>query len=88
MKGLLAAYPDPKDLVSSTAAARLNGYLGGHGTFAGLAAEIDGFGLAPEGRKTLLAIVRGPECPPLECPRNVPLWNVPGESVSGNGIGI
>jgi peptide-methionine (S)-S-oxide reductase len=59
MKGLLAAYPDPKDLVSSTAAARLNGYLGGHGTYAGLAAEIDGFGLPPEGRKTLLAIVRG-----------------------------
>jgi len=59
MKGLLAAYPDPKDLVSSTAAARLNGYLGGHGTFAGLTAEIDGFRLAPEGRKSLLAIVRG-----------------------------
>jgi len=59
MKGLRAAYPDPKDFVSSTAAARLNGYLGGHGTYAGLTAEIDGFGLPPEGRKTLLAIVRG-----------------------------
>lgn len=59
MKELRAAYPDPKDLVSSTAAARLNGYLGGYGTYAGLTAEIDGFGLAPEGRKTLLAIVRG-----------------------------
>ena len=59
MKGLQAVYPDPKDLVSSTSAARLNGYLGGHGTFAGLTAEIDGFGLPPEGRKTLLAIVRG-----------------------------
>jgi len=58
LKGLLAAYPDPKDLVSSTAAARLNGYLGGNGTYAGLTAEIEDLGLAPEGRKTLLAIVR------------------------------
>jgi peptide-methionine (S)-S-oxide reductase len=59
MKELRAAYPDPKDLVSSTAAARLNGYLGGYGTYAGLTAGIEDLGLGPEGRKTLLAIVRG-----------------------------
>ena len=59
VKELRAAYPDPRDLVSSTAAARVNGYLGGQGTYAGLQAEIDGFGLSPEGRKTLLEIVRG-----------------------------
>jgi hypothetical protein len=59
MKELRAAYPDPEDLVCSTAATRLNGYLGGYGTYAGLAAEIEDLGLAPEGRKTLLAIVRG-----------------------------
>lgn len=59
MKEFRAFYPDPRDLVSSTAAARVNGYLGGNGTLAGLKGEIDVLGLSPAGRKTLLAIVQG-----------------------------
>ncbi|MFH1636164.1 MAG: peptide-methionine (S)-S-oxide reductase, partial [Chloroflexota bacterium] len=34
-------YPDSDDFVNSTAAARVNGYLGGYGTLADLQAEID-----------------------------------------------
>lgn len=48
-----AMYPDSGDFVASTAAARVNGYLGG-GSLEDLKAEIDGFGLTPEGRRALL----------------------------------
>ena len=51
-------YPDAGDFVNSTAAARVNGYLGGHGTFEGLQAEIDSLGLSPVGREKLMDIVR------------------------------
>ena len=51
-------YPDAGDFVNSTAAARVNGYLGGHGTFEGLQAEIDSLGLSPAGREKLMDIVR------------------------------
>ena len=51
------AHPDPADLVNSTAAARVNGYLGGYGTLADLQAEIDDLGLSPEAREELLGIV-------------------------------
>lgn len=54
-----AHYPDARDLTDSTAAARLNGYLGGHGTRAQLAKEIDRLGLTPAGRQRLLALVQG-----------------------------
>jgi peptide-methionine (S)-S-oxide reductase len=47
-------YPDPADFVASTAAARVNGYLGGYGTFARLQAEIDRLGLSPAGQTMLL----------------------------------
>ncbi len=53
-----AIYPDNKDFVASTAAARVNGYLGGHGTLETLQAELSGFGLSPTGGKKLLDIVR------------------------------
>ena len=50
-------YPDPADFVNSTAAARVNGYLGGYGTLANLQAEIDDLGLSPEAQGALLEIV-------------------------------
>jgi peptide-methionine (S)-S-oxide reductase len=52
-----ALYPDVTDLVNSTAAASVNGYVGGHGTLAALQAEIDDLGLSPAGRERLLEIV-------------------------------
>lgn len=48
-------YPSEKDFVNSTAATRVNGYIGGYGTVAGLKEELDGLGLSEEGRKRLLA---------------------------------
>jgi methionine-S-sulfoxide reductase len=56
---LRRAYPADEALMNSTAAARLNGYLGRHGTAAGLAAEIDSLGLPEELRRELAAIVGG-----------------------------
>ena len=53
MKEFAAIYPDAKDFVNSTAAARVNSYLGGSGTKEQLKAEIDLLGLSPEGRKQL-----------------------------------
>jgi peptide-methionine (S)-S-oxide reductase len=47
-------YPDPADLVASTAAARVNGYLGGNGSPAQLQAEIDDLCLSPAARERLL----------------------------------
>lgn len=57
MDEFAAIYPDPVDFVNSTVAARVNGYLGGHGTLANLQAEIDDLGLSPEAQKALLEIV-------------------------------
>jgi peptide methionine sulfoxide reductase MsrA len=53
MKEFAAIYPDAKDFVNSTAAARVNSYIGGSGTKEQLKAEIDLLGLSAEGRKTL-----------------------------------
>jgi peptide-methionine (S)-S-oxide reductase len=54
-----AMYPSPGGLVSSTAAARVNGYLAGYGTCEALRGEIEGFGLSERGRGMLLRIVCG-----------------------------
>lgn len=51
---LLAIYPQPQDLINSTAAARLNGYLGGFGAAGQLQQEIDSLGLSPTARAALL----------------------------------
>jgi peptide-methionine (S)-S-oxide reductase len=59
MSEFATIYPDPADFVSSTAAARVNGYLGGYGTLADLQAEIDDLGLSPAAQEELLDIVRG-----------------------------
>jgi peptide-methionine (S)-S-oxide reductase len=50
-------YPADGDLVDSTAAARVNGYLGGNGTSAELKANPSRLGLSAEGSRYLLRIV-------------------------------
>ena len=57
-KEFRAIYPDDEAFVASTAAARVNGYLGGHGTVEALRAELGSFGLSPAGGEKLLGIVR------------------------------
>jgi peptide-methionine (S)-S-oxide reductase len=57
MKEFSAMYPDDGDFVASTAAARVNGYLAGHGTCEGLQEELSSLGLSPEGGERLLGIV-------------------------------
>lgn len=52
-----AIYPDLDGFVNSTAVTRVNGYVGGYGTAAQLDAEIEGFGLSPEGARKLREIV-------------------------------
>lgn len=52
-------YPEERDFVASTAVARVNGYLGGHGGPARLADEIGGLGLEGEARVALEKIVAG-----------------------------
>ena len=49
-----AIYPDDGDFVNSTAAARVNGYLGGHGTLEALQAAIENLGLSPTAQEELL----------------------------------
>lgn len=46
-------YPQAADLMNSTAAARVNGYLGGHGTSAALKADIERLGLSEAAREEL-----------------------------------
>jgi hypothetical protein len=47
-------YPTAEQLVDSTAAARINGYLGGYGHMADLLRTVDSLGLSVEVRKRLL----------------------------------
>jgi hypothetical protein len=54
-----AMYPSAGDFVSSTAAARVNGYLGGYGNCDDIRADIEGLGLSDSGKKRLLAIACG-----------------------------
>jgi peptide-methionine (S)-S-oxide reductase len=51
-------YPRKRDLVDSTAAARLNGYAGGYGSMEQLGFEIDRLGLGPRGRELLEKMVQ------------------------------
>jgi peptide-methionine (S)-S-oxide reductase len=52
-----AIYPDEADFVASTAAARVNSYLGGNGTCDGLQAESGELGLSSEGVQRLVSRV-------------------------------
>ena len=54
-------YPQAVDLMNSTAAARVNGYLGGYGTSASLKADIDRLGLSEAAREELLERVGNKE---------------------------
>jgi peptide-methionine (S)-S-oxide reductase len=58
MKELVAIYPNPMDFIDSTAAARINGYVGGHGTREALQEQLSSFGLSPLAGERLLEIVR------------------------------
>jgi len=57
MKEFSAMYPDEEGLINSTAAARLNGYVAGYGTYETLLSEVDGFGLSRDGSKKLVDLV-------------------------------
>jgi peptide-methionine (S)-S-oxide reductase len=57
MQEFRAIYPATEDLVNSTAAARVNGYLAGYGSLADLRAELTSLGLSPAGGGRLLEIV-------------------------------
>jgi peptide-methionine (S)-S-oxide reductase len=63
---IYAIYPDPIDFRNSTAAARLNGYLGGYGDAAILAKHINELGLSESGKKALMQAIESglsPFCP-------------------------
>ncbi len=51
-------YPDFRDFVNSTAAARLNGYVSGSGSKESLEEELESLGLSPAGSEQLRGIVR------------------------------
>jgi peptide-methionine (S)-S-oxide reductase len=51
-----AIYPASEDFISSTAAARVNGYAGGYGTPEVLEKELDSLGLSEAGKDRLREI--------------------------------
>jgi peptide-methionine (S)-S-oxide reductase len=51
-------YPEIDQLIRSTAVARVNGYIGGYGSFDSLQKQINSFGLSPIGNEKLLQIGR------------------------------
>lgn len=55
MREFKAMYPRDIDFINSTAAARVNGYLGGYGTAEEIKATIDSLGLSSAARERLLA---------------------------------
>ena len=61
LRELKRYYSDFSDIVDSTAAARINGYLGRYGTPEELMDEIEEFGLSEEGEEELLRIAGPPE---------------------------
>ncbi len=61
-------YPDLKNLVNSTAAARMNGYVAGYGSVVQLEEELPGLGLSPEAGQQLLASVAAKSGKAQGCP--------------------
>ncbi|MFC1951256.1 hypothetical protein ACFLXN_02480 [Chloroflexota bacterium] len=47
-------YPDMSGIIDSTAAARINGYIGGYGTLDDLEVQIDSLGLSEGAAAALL----------------------------------
>ena len=67
---LHSRYASEADLLFSTPATRINGYLGCNGDLSALESEVDSFGLSEGGRRKLLTFVKdscrtpaGPTCP-------------------------
>jgi hypothetical protein len=58
MEEFEALYPDPGDFVDSTAVARANGYIGGHGALVQLEETIDTLGFSLKGQERLREIAR------------------------------
>ena len=58
MREFNAMYPKFKDIVNSTAAARVNGYLGGHGSLPMLQKDLNKIGLSPESVQKLTGYVK------------------------------
>jgi len=54
MADFKAMYPDAGNFIDSTAAARINGYIGGYGSADTLQKELASYGLSPTGNKALL----------------------------------
>jgi methionine-S-sulfoxide reductase len=59
LRELQGIYPDPGALRDSTAAARINGCLGGHCSRRELDQQMDQLGLSPAGQSALRGFVRG-----------------------------
>ena len=57
MRELTRVYPRHRDLVASTAAARMNGYAGGNGTAEQLARELSSLGLSSQADQILSRMV-------------------------------
>jgi methionine-S-sulfoxide reductase len=57
MKEFRAIYPNGEDFVNSTATARANGYLAGHGMSSEIRLELPDLGLSPTAQKKLLGLV-------------------------------
>lgn len=55
---LSVIFPSIDDLVDSTLAARVNGYVGGHGTIDEVERQIDALGLSPESKQRLLELLQ------------------------------
>jgi hypothetical protein len=53
MEEFRAMYPDDRQFMNSTAAARVNGYLGGYGSRQRLEKEVEGWGLSPQAQQEL-----------------------------------
>jgi len=52
-------YPKMKSFIDSTAVSRLNGYLGGFGSYDSLKEDVEKFGLSRRSREVLTAVVCG-----------------------------
>lgn len=66
-----AIYPSIGDFINSTAAARVNGYIGGYGSYEVLEKELGSLGISESGQKRLLEIgqdlrTEGSACPVTE----------------------
>jgi len=57
MKVFNELYPDPKDFMNSTAAARMNAYLARHGSVKSMKDEVDSYGFSEEAKKKFLGLL-------------------------------